>query len=130
MRCLMRRIALAVALVALLPLVADGQDWSDFQIGPGSVLDITVWKNDLLSRLVLVCPDDKISFPLLNEVQAAGLTTAELRDVLTKRLKEFIPNPEVSVRSVRIEKGEKIVIVRPKGAMKKIPFNYNKVAGD
>lgn len=68
-----------------------------YRIGPEDMLLISVWKNDSMSRSVLVRPDGKISLPLLNDVQAAGLTSLELRDVLTTKLKEFIPSPEVSV---------------------------------
>ena len=68
-----------------------------YRIGPEDTLQISVWKNGDMSRTALVRPDGKISMPLLNDVQAAGLTALELRDVLTTKLKDFIPNPEVSV---------------------------------
>ncbi|PYM06175.1 MAG: hypothetical protein DMD82_09370, partial [Candidatus Rokuibacteriota bacterium] len=42
-------------------------------------------------------PDGMISLPLLNDVQAAGLTPMKLRDVLMKKLTEYMPVPEVSV---------------------------------
>src|SRR5712691_1610201 len=75
----------------------------DYQIGPEDILDIAVWNNTALSRLVPVRPDGKISLPLLNDVQAAGLTPMQLRDVLTKTLAEYVPTPEISVivREVR-----------------------------
>jgi polysaccharide export outer membrane protein len=77
---------------------ADGRGAPDaYRIGPEDQLLISVWKNDAMSRSVLVRPDGKIAMPLLNDVQAAGLTALELRDVLTTKLKEFIPNPEVTV---------------------------------
>ena len=44
-----------------------------------------------------VRPDGKMSLPLVNDIQAAGLTTSELRTQITQRLAEFIPSPEVSV---------------------------------
>ena len=69
----------------------------DYQIGPEDVLDISVWKNPELSRKVPVRPDGKISLPLVNDIQAAGLTPTELRKQLTARLTEFVPTPEVSV---------------------------------
>ena len=69
----------------------------DYKIGPEDVLDIAVWNNTAISRTVPVRPDGKISLPLLNEVQATGLTPPELRDVLTKRLADYIPSPEVSI---------------------------------
>src|SRR2546426_1055060 len=68
-----------------------------YRIGPEDMLQISVWKNDAMSRAVLVRPDGKISLPLLNDVQAAGLTAIELKEVLTKRLTDYMPSPEVSV---------------------------------
>jgi polysaccharide export outer membrane protein len=68
-----------------------------FRIGPEDVLDVQVWKNDELSRVVPVRPDGMISLPLVNDIRAAGLTAVELRQAVTQRLSEFIPSPEVSV---------------------------------
>jgi polysaccharide export outer membrane protein len=70
----------------------------DFRIGAEDLLDVQVWKNcPELCRTVPVRPDGKVSLPLVNDIQAAGLTTGELRQQVTKRLAEFIPSPEVSV---------------------------------
>lgn len=69
----------------------------EYKIGPEDVLQISVWKNDAMSRTVPVRPDGKISLPLLNDVQAAGLTPMQLRDVLIKKMVEYVPAPEVSV---------------------------------
>ena len=68
-----------------------------YLIGPEDVLDITVWKNPDISRAVPVRPDGKISLPLLNDVQAAGLSPMQLRDALTKALTAYMPDPAVSV---------------------------------
>jgi polysaccharide export outer membrane protein len=68
-----------------------------FRIGPEDILDVQVWKNTDLSRVVPVRPDGMISLPLVNDIQAAGLTPIELRQQITQRLSEFIPSPEVSV---------------------------------
>jgi polysaccharide export outer membrane protein len=68
-----------------------------YRIGPEDMLQITVWKNNEISRSVLVRPDGKISLPLVNDVQAAGLTPLELRAELTRKLAEYMPSPEVSV---------------------------------
>ncbi|MBI4476170.1 MAG: polysaccharide biosynthesis/export family protein [Acidobacteria bacterium] len=69
----------------------------EYQIGPEDVLDISVWKNTELSRVVPVRPDGKISLPLLNDIQAAGLTPSALREQLREKLGEYVPSPEVSV---------------------------------
>ncbi|HEV8711649.1 MAG TPA: polysaccharide biosynthesis/export family protein [Candidatus Binatia bacterium] len=68
-----------------------------YHIGPEDVLDISVWKNVDLTRRVPVRPDGKISLPLVNDVQAAGLTPLELRDVLSRKLEAYMPSPQVSV---------------------------------
>jgi len=68
-----------------------------YVIGPEDVLDIAVWKNTDISRTVPVRPDGKISLPLLNDVQAAGLSPMQLRDALTKGLAPYIPDAAVSV---------------------------------
>jgi polysaccharide biosynthesis/export protein len=69
----------------------------DYLIGPEDLLHIIVWKNDPMSRIVLVRPDGHISLPLLNDIKAAGLTPMQLRDILVKSLAEYMPSPEVSV---------------------------------
>ena len=76
---------------------APGPTLDPYKIGPEDMLSITVWKNEAMSRTVQVRPDGMISMPLLDDVTAAGLTPMQLRDVLAKRLAEFIPNPDVSV---------------------------------
>jgi polysaccharide export outer membrane protein len=68
-----------------------------YRIGPEDLLQVSVWKNEALTRTVPVRPDGKISLPLVNDVQAAGLTALELRELLTRKLAEYMPNPEVSV---------------------------------
>jgi polysaccharide export outer membrane protein len=70
---------------------------AEYLIGPEDVLDISVWKNPELSRKVPVRPDGKLSLPLVNDIQAAGLTPSELRTQLAARLGEFVPSPEVSI---------------------------------
>src|SRR5438094_10637110 len=68
----------------------------DYRIGPEDVLDIAVWHNEAMSRTVTVRPDGKSSLPLLNEVQAAGLTPVPARDAVIPKLNEYLPTPEVS----------------------------------
>ena len=69
----------------------------DYKIGPQDVLTITVWKEPDVSREVPVRPDGKISLPLLNDVDAAGLTPMQLASSLTESLKKFISSPQVTV---------------------------------
>ena len=60
-------------------------------------MQVSVWNNEPMSRTAPVRPDGKISLPLLNDVEAAGLTPMELRERLLGRLAEYMPHPEVSV---------------------------------
>lgn len=174
-RCVVVVVALVISLIVTDPaetqerppgpLEAARAD-REYKIGPEDVLDIAVWNNTAISRAVPVRPDGKISIPLVNDVQAAGLTPMQLREALAKRLAEYVPTPEVSVivREVRsfnisvigevrnpgryefrswatvldvlaragsfseFASRSRIVVLRLNGAaMKRIPFNYNKV---
>jgi len=69
----------------------------EFILGPEDVLEVNVWRNQDLSRTVVIRPDGKISLPLVGDVQASGLTATELADLIAKRLTEYKENPAVSV---------------------------------
>jgi polysaccharide export outer membrane protein len=69
----------------------------EFLLGPEDVLEVTVWRNQDLSRTVVVRPDGKISLPLIGDVQASGLSAAQVAAKIATRLTEFKENPNVSV---------------------------------
>ena len=69
----------------------------DFLLGPEDVVEVTVWRNQDLSRATVVRPDGMISLPLIGDVQASGLTAAQVSDRISKRLSEYKENPSVSV---------------------------------
>lgn len=73
-----------------------------YVIGPEDVLYIHVWKEEAFSRNIPVRMDGKISLPLIDDVQAAGFTARQLKEALTKRLREFIDNPVVSVTVIEV----------------------------
>lgn len=68
-----------------------------YKIGPQDVLRIDVWKEPEISRAVPVRPDGKITLPLLNDVQASGLTPQQLAAKISEGLKKFITSPQVTV---------------------------------
>jgi len=72
-----------------------------YKIGPGDLLKITVWKEDGMDQETLVKPDGGITFPLAGDIQASGLTTQQLTDVITTRLKRYIPNPVVTASVIQ-----------------------------
>jgi exopolysaccharide biosynthesis polyprenyl glycosylphosphotransferase len=100
---------LGLALLFALPAPAVAQQGSapddelpppakyEYVIGAADVLEISVWQNKEISRTVPVRPDGRISLPVLNDVQAAGLTPSALQQVLVKALGAYMQTPEVSV---------------------------------
>jgi len=82
---------------SLPPQKASATEDPNYIIGAQDVLDISVWKEPELTRVVPVRPDGKISLPLLNDVKAAGLTPTQLAAQITESLKKFVTNPQVTV---------------------------------
>src|SRR5271165_6024751 len=76
---------------------ASAQSAATYIIGPEDTLHIAVWKESDLTATLPVRPDGKISLPLLNDVQASGLTPQQLADSLTEKLKKYIADPRVTV---------------------------------
>ena len=66
-------------------------------IGPNDILNIFVWREETLTQDITVMPDGRITFPLIGEIVAQGKTVAELRDVITEKLKEYVTAPNVTV---------------------------------
>ena len=77
--------------------VSNSQAGPEYVIGPQDVLHIAVWKETDLTATLPVRPDGKISLPLLNDVQASGLTPKQLADSVTEKLKKYIADPRVTV---------------------------------
>jgi polysaccharide biosynthesis/export protein len=69
----------------------------DYVIGPGDVLDISVWKEQALTKLVTVLPDGKISFPLVGTITAGDKTLEQLSKELENKLSRFVPDLNLSV---------------------------------
>jgi polysaccharide biosynthesis/export protein len=102
-------VAFALVIVSAAPVFAQQQPATartappkeptleEYRIGPEDLLQISVWKNEAMSRVVSVRPDGMISLPLLDDVKAAGLTPMQLRDLLAHKLAEYVPSPSVSV---------------------------------
>jgi len=79
------------------PPEPDPMNLAQYVIGPADSIRIDVWKNSELSLTVPVRPDGKISLPLVDDVQASGLTPLELKEVLTQSLREYVESPDVTV---------------------------------
>lgn len=73
-----------------------------YRLGAEDVMLISVWKDEQLTREVVVRPDGMFSFPLVGDIQADDRTVEEIRADLVKRLTKYIPNPNVSVAVMKV----------------------------
>ena len=94
----------AVLLAGIAPGVlaqdeAETAEWGadEYRIGIEDVLQISVWGEPDLTMSVVVRPDGRVSFPLIDDIDVAGRTPQEVRDEVAKRLAEFVREPAVTV---------------------------------
>ncbi len=81
-----------------------------YEVQPGDVLDVSVWREAELTRTVLVRPDGGISLPLVGDLLVEGRTISHISELLTEKLSHFIPDPAVTV-SVSQFTGNRIYIL-------------------
>jgi polysaccharide biosynthesis/export protein len=79
------------------PAASTSQAGPEYVIGPDDALHIAVWRESDLTASLPVRPDGKISLPLLDDVQAAGLTPKQLANSITEKLKKYVADPRVTV---------------------------------
>ncbi len=85
-------------------------DSSHYKIHQGDVLDISVWGDDTLAKVIRVLPDGNISFPLAGNILVAGYSSSEVAARISKKLKTYLPDPEVTV-IVQSTEGNKVYIL-------------------
>jgi protein involved in polysaccharide export with SLBB domain len=89
---------------------------AEYKIGPGDTLEIVFWEGNAATRQdVLVRPDGRISFGLVENLKVSGLTASELDAQLTIKLEQFFKRPRVDV----VVKQYKSKAVRLLGALGK-----------
>jgi len=81
-----------------------------YQLNPGDQLEISVWNEENLQKIITVLPDGKISFPLVGHLQAAGKTASEIEALITDKLDAYIADPEVNV-TVTSARGNVVYVV-------------------
>ena len=74
----------------------------EYRIGIGDVLMISVWKDEALTRQVSVLPDGMISFPLIGQLRAVGMSLADLKADITKRLDKYVPGVTLTVQVLQV----------------------------
>lgn len=81
---------------------AAGEPYKAYRIGPEDVLEISVWKDESLTRQVVVRPDGMISFPLIGEVKAGGHSVEWLEKEIKKRVNKYVPDATLNVTVIQI----------------------------
>ena len=95
---------------AFIPVLAKASSVEAYQIQPGDVLNIAVWRESDLHLEVLVRPDGGFSVPLIGEIDASGKTIPILREELLSRYGKLIPDTDVSV-SIKQLNGNKVYVI-------------------
>jgi len=95
---------IVVAAIWALPVWAQNKEaapapssQADYVVGPGDVLDISVWKEEALTKSLVVLPDGYIHFPLIGEIRAAGKTVEQIREEIKQKISVYAPDPVLSV---------------------------------
>ena len=76
---------------------------SEFTLGPGDVIDVTVWRHDELNKKVQVDPFGKISYPLAGEINVSGLSVFTVKDKIMEGLAKYLVDPQVNVSVVSVQ---------------------------
>jgi len=93
-----------------------------FILGIGDEVQITVWKHDDLNRVLRIDPSGKIFYPLVGEIQAAGLSTNELREIIAKGLGGYIVDPQVNIE-MQVFRSQKVYVLGEVRQPTVLPFH-------
>ncbi len=102
-------LAMSVLLVGA-SWAADSHLEAGYKLQPGDLLQVAVWKETELQSEVLIRPDGGLSFALAGDMQAAGLTTDQLREELQSRVRKLVPDAVVTV-SVKSPNGNRVYVI-------------------
>jgi len=94
-------LAMTIFSLPISPAAADSNpgdiSQTDYILGAGDVLEISLWQSSELTKTVVILPDDTISFPLIGKVTAGGKTVEGLKKELKQKISRFVPDPNLSV---------------------------------
>ncbi len=107
LQCIKMVVILFFVLISYSFAVAN--DYS-YKVGPGDVIEISVWRDESLIRKFAVPPDGAISFPLIGDLNVQGLTVADIRTVVTEKLNAYIQDAVVTVMLLEIKSMNAYVI--------------------
>lgn len=96
-RILLLGLSLLMACLNAGQAVAEVKPDTYYQLRPGDAIQLSVWREDSLQSKVVVLPDGSITLPLVGRIEVAGLNTPEVEKIIAAKLKEYIPEPIVTV---------------------------------
>ena len=73
-----------------------------FYLGAEDVLEISVWKDEALTKQAVVRPDGMVSFPLIGQIRAAGRTVEDLQREIQRKISRYVPDAPVTVMVLEI----------------------------
>ncbi|WP_462325164.1 polysaccharide biosynthesis/export family protein [Desulfoplanes sp.] len=100
------------SLLLLFPASGATNPLPDFLLGPEDVLEISVWRDETLTRKVMIMPDGKFSFPLIGDIKASGHTVEEVRNMVQEKIKKYVPDAPVSVVMEEIQSPKVYIVGR------------------
>jgi len=98
--------------ISLVIILSGSAGWcaEPFYVGPGDVLEVSVWRDENLSRELVVTPDGILSFPLIGDIFVANMTVSDIRKAMATKLSEYIPDASVAVMVKQINSLKAYVI--------------------
>ena len=82
----------------------------EFELGPGDIIEINVWRNDDLYRSIQIGPTGAITYPLVGTMDVGGLSVTELRDHIATGLSEYLVDPQVGISIVSYQSNKVFVL--------------------
>ena len=94
---MLKKLAMVICVSMTLIVYTPSIYAESFHVGPGDVIEISVWRDENLSRELVITPDSILSYPLIGDVNVAGMSVTEIRRVISKKLAEYVPDASVAV---------------------------------
>ena len=92
-----RKIPIYLFMTLIIMALSVAVHGESFHVGPGDVIEISVWRDENLSRQLVITPDSILSYPLIGDVNVADMSVAEIRAIITKKLADYVPDASVAV---------------------------------
>lgn len=92
-----KKLFFVIATIIIILTGSGGLYAESFHVGPGDVLEVSVWRDENLSRELVITPDGILSYPLIGDVDVNNLSVSEIRTIITKLLSEYISDASVAV---------------------------------